>query len=141
MTSPVLLASSALKKASELLAALTVEQLVDLVEGRGRLVFQSGDKVVASGRTRQTGARSKPTPELDLPVELAAIEALDTADQVYDHLVGRKFTVPVLRRIATAIGPRVSSSGRTKEQILRNIAEGTAGHRHRVAAMAGDSWA
>lgn len=137
MTSSALLASSALQKAAELLAALTDDQLVDLVDGGGRLVYQSGETVVAAGRR----PAARPRPELDLKAEVAAIEALGTADEVRAHLVRRKFTVPVLKQIAVAVGPRVSTSGRTKNDLLRNIAEGTVGHRSRAEALAGDAWA
>ncbi len=137
MTSPASLASAALRKASDLLAALTEEQLLDLVDGEGRLVFQSGETVIAAGR--RPVARSKPA--LDIPAEVATIEAMESAEAVHQHLVRRKFTIAVLKQIAVAVGPRVSTSGRTKADLLRNIAEGTVGHRRRAEALAGDAWA
>jgi hypothetical protein len=46
----------------------------------------------------------------------------------------------VLKQIARGLGPTVSTTGRTKAQLRRDIVEGTAGFRERSAAMSGGAW-
>jgi hypothetical protein len=70
------------------------------------------------------------------------INACTTSVEVATYLAGldARFTVPVLREIARAIGPTVNATGRTKGQLQRDIVEGTAGFRERTAAMSGGAW-
>ena len=71
---------------------------------------------------------------------MAEINRLTSPAAVADYLARERFTVPVLREIARALGPTVSSAGRSKDELSRNIVEGTAGFRIRSAAMSGGAW-
>ena len=116
------------------LDGLTGEQLADLAAGRGRLVFRQE----AGGRPRRPDApRSAAT---DVSSAVAEINQLTSPAEVAGFLARQRFTVPVLREIARALGPTVSSAGRSKDDLVRDIAEGTAGFRVRSAAMSGGAW-
>lgn len=113
---------------------LTAAQLADLASGRGRLVFQPE----LGGRQRRVEP-ARPA-GFDAADAVAAINRLDRPSAVADYLRRHRFTVPMLREIARALGPTVPATGRSKEEVIRNIAEGTAGFRIRSAAMSGGAW-
>lgn len=114
------------------LGELSPEQLRALEEGRGRLVFAP---YAAPGRTRRPAA-----PAVDVSDDVAAIRAMTTRTDVSDHLAGRRFTVPVLRELARALGPTVSTAGRNRAELVHGIVEGTVGFRARSAALSGGAW-
>jgi hypothetical protein len=74
------------------------------------------------------------------PAPVAEINRLISPAAVADYLERERFTVPVLRQIARALGPTVSGVGRNRDDLSRNIVEGTAGFRIRSAAMSGGAW-
>jgi hypothetical protein len=79
---------------------------------------------------------------IDITSVVERINACTASVEVTAYLDGldARFTVPVLREIARAIGPTVNATGRTKGQLQRDIVEGTAGFRERTAAMSGGAW-
>ena len=79
---------------------------------------------------------------IDIASVAERINACTSSVEVAAYLDGldARFTVPVLREIARAIGPTVNATGRTKGQLQRDIVEGTAGFRERTAAMSGGAW-
>ncbi len=79
---------------------------------------------------------------IDITSVVERINACTSSVEVAAYLDGldTRFTVPVLREIARAIGPTVNATGRTKGQLQRDIVEGTAGFRERTAAMSGGAW-
>jgi hypothetical protein len=79
---------------------------------------------------------------IDIAAVVERINACTSSVEVGAYLDGldARFTVPVLREIARAIGPTVNATGRTKGQLQRDIVEGTAGFRERTAAMSGGAW-
>ncbi|MDN5858168.1 MAG: hypothetical protein L0H84_06045 [Pseudonocardia sp.] len=130
-------------RAIALIESLGPQEIEDLAAGRAQLVYRSGD-----GRT---GPRAHHTTRREpdraaLGIDIAGvvnqISACTTAAEVAEYLAGldARFTVPVLREIARAIGPTVAATGRTKAQLRRDIVEGTAGFRERTAAMSGGAW-
>ena len=114
--------SAALQQATEMVRTLTPQQLDDLAAGRGELVFR---RAPHAANTRSNTPTRRPRPEVD--------------DYLHQH--DARFTVPVLRQIARALGPTVLTTGRTKAEIRRDIVAGTAGFRTRSAAMSGGAWA
>ncbi|WP_300013632.1 hypothetical protein [Pseudonocardia sp.] len=110
---------------------LTPGQLRDLAEGRGRLVFAP----CAAPRRRAATA-----PGADLSADVIAIGAMTTPAEVAGHLSDRRFTVPVLRALARALGPTVPTSGRNRAELVHGIVEGTVGFRARSAALSGGAW-
>jgi hypothetical protein len=110
---------------------LTPTQLRDLAEGRGRLVFAP----CATPRRRPATA-----PGSDLSADVAAIGAMTTPAEVHGHLDDRRFTVPMLRALARALGPTVPGSGRNRAELVHGIVEGTVGFRARSAALSGGAW-
>lgn len=148
------------------LNTLSTDQLRALAEGRGRLVFSSGvtgadvpgPDVARSGTVRpdvtSTGAmraiahrpaarpasRPQPVPVPGLEEDVAAIRALTTPDDVRGYLASRRFTVPVLRQLARALGPTVPASGRNRAELVHGIVEGTVGFRARSRALSGGAW-
>lgn len=116
------------------LEELTAQQLEDLAAGRGRLVFHA--------ETGPRGRRAEPARPagFDADAAVAEINMLDRPGAVADYLRRRRFTVPMLREIARALGPTVPTTGRSKEEVIRDIVEGTAGFRIRSAAMSGGAW-
>jgi hypothetical protein len=127
--------TAALQQATEMVRTLTPQQLDDLAAGRGELVFRRAPHA-ASAPTR------RPRPEVDVSADVAEINRLGTPGEVDDYLHQHdaRFTVPVLRQIARALGPTVLTTGRTKAEIRRDIVAGTAGFRTRSAAMSGGAW-
>lgn len=89
---------------------------------------------------RDTGRRA--VLGIDITGVVERINGCGTSAEVASYLNGldARFTVPVLREIARALGPTVNATGRTKGQLQRDIVEGTAGFRERTAAMSGGAW-
>ncbi|MDN5931567.1 MAG: hypothetical protein L0I24_10975 [Pseudonocardia sp.] len=125
-------ASLAAEAVERALGELSPEQLRALAEGRGRLVFAPHP---APGRTRRPSA-----PAVDVSDDVAAIRAMTTRTAVSEHLADRRFTVPVLRELARALGPTVSTAGRNRAELVHGIVEGTVGFRARSAALSGGAW-
>lgn len=115
------------------LGELSATQLDDLVNGRGRLVFQPRGPRGRRGDTT-------PSPGFDASTAVSEIRRLDRPGLVAGYLREQGFTVPMLREIARALGPTVPSTARSKDELVHNIAEGTAGYRIRSAAMSGGAW-
>lgn len=139
MTQPAELAVLALKQVSTLLGKLTAEQLAQLADGSGQLVFRAGDTVVGAGRAARPRAAAAGVDVVAQTVE--AIKGCASSDEVEDYLRthDRKLTVAVLREVAQRLGPTVAA-GKAKADIKRNIVAGTAGFRERSAAMSGGAW-
>jgi hypothetical protein len=127
----------ALQKAAALLESLTKEQLQDIASGNGTLVYRPGP-----ARSIRRDAGHRPS-GVDVAAAAAEINRLTTPTEVAAYLQEHdaRFTVPVLKEIARALGPTVNSTGRTKAQLRRDIVEGTAGFWVRSAAMSGGAWA
>jgi hypothetical protein len=125
-------ASFAAEAVERVLGELSPEQLRALAEGRGRLVFAPH---AAPGRTRRPAP-----PAVDVSDDVAAIRAMTTRTEVSDHLADRRFTVPVLRELARALGPTVPATGRNRAELVHGIVEGTVGFRARSAALSGGAW-
>ncbi len=131
---PAINRDAVLAHVTAVLDELTSTQLEDLAAGRGRLVFRSE----ATARSRRPDApRSAAT---EVAVAVSDINGLTCPAEVAAYLDGQRFTVPVLREIARGLGPTVSAAGRSKDDLVRNIVEGTAGYRIRSAAMSGGAW-
>jgi hypothetical protein len=133
--------TAALQQATEMVRTLTPQQLDDLAAGRGELVFRRAPHAAS---TRSSAPTRRPRPEVvDVSADVAEINRLGTPGEVDDYLHQHdaRFTVPVLRQIARALGPTVLTTGRTKAEIRRDIVAGTAGFRTRSAAMSGGAWA
>lgn len=132
--------TAALQQATEMVRTLTPQQLDDLAAGRGELVFRRAPHAAS---TRSSVPTRRPRPEVDVSADVAEINRLGTPGEVDDYLHQHdaRFTVPVLRQIARALGPTVLTTGRTKAEIRRDIVAGTAGFRTRSAAMSGGAWA
>jgi hypothetical protein len=132
--------TAALQQATEMVRTLTPQQLDDLAAGRGELVFRRAPHAAS---TRSGAPTRRPRPEVDVSADVAEINRLGTPGEVDDYLHQHdaRFTVPVLRQIARALGPTVLTTGRTKAEIRRDIVAGTAGFRTRSAAMSGGAWA
>jgi hypothetical protein len=132
--------TAALQQATEMVRTLTPQQLDDLAAGRGELVFRRAPHATS---TRSSAPTRRSRPEVDVTADVAEINRLGTPGEVDDYLHQHdaRFTVPVLRQIARALGPTVLTTGRTKAEIRRDIVAGTAGFRTRSAAMSGGAWA
>lgn len=115
---------------------LSAAQLEDLATGRGRLVFRS--EAGAGARSSRPDAPRRSDTDVSAAVE--TINQLTGPAEVAGYLHRQRFTVPVLREIARALGPTVSAAGRSKDELIRDIVEGTAGFRIRSAAMSGGAW-
>jgi hypothetical protein len=140
MTEPAALAALALQEVAKVVAKLTPEQLADLAEGRAHVEYRSGDTVVTSGRARSAGGPAKAS-SVDIPQVVKLIGSMTSRDEVLAYLQSRtEFKVADLREIARALGPTVSATGRKRDDLIRNIAEGTAGFRQGSAAVLGGSW-
>ncbi|MCY7343713.1 MAG: hypothetical protein LH603_18260 [Pseudonocardia sp.] len=161
MTAPAALVAAALTKVAEVVGALSCAQLEDLAAGRVQFVLQSGD-AERDGFWISDSRREKgpcPAPPVVMPmsgvpaagVPASAVEVTDAVGEIsrlgtsaevadYLRLHDRRFTTPVLKEIARALGPTVSAAGRSKSDLRRNIVEGTAGFRERTAAMSGGAW-
>jgi hypothetical protein len=126
--------AAVLAHVTAVLDELSSAQLEDLAAGRGRLVFRPD---VGTRTRRPEPARSTAA---DVSAAVAEINRLTRPAEVARYLAEQRFTVPALREIARALGPTVSSAGRSKDDLIRDIAEGTAGYRIRSAAMSGGAW-
>jgi hypothetical protein len=126
--------AAVLAHVTAVLDELSSAQLEDLAAGRGRLVFRAE----SGARSRRPGVESTAATEVSAAV--AEINRLTSPAAVADYLERERFTVPVLRQIARALGPTVSGVGRNRDDLSRNIVEGTAGFLIRSAAMSGGAW-
>jgi len=116
------------------LRELSPEQLRALAEGRGRLVF--APCAAPTRRRPASGASSA----VDIAADVKAIRAMHTRSDVAEHLAQRRFTLPVLRELARALGPTVPTTGRNRSELVHDIVEGTVGFRARSAALSGGAW-
>lgn len=119
-------------------------QLVEHLERR-EPVAEPGPAEPRTDLRAHRAARREParrTLGIDIASVVERINACTSSVEVAAYLDGldTRFTVPVLREIARAIGPTVNATGRTKGQLQRDIVEGTAGFRERTAAMSGGAW-
>ena len=126
--------AAVLAHVTAVLDELSTAQLEDLAAGRGRLVFRPESGPRSRRADAELSGRHRG------PLAVAEINRLTSPAAVADYLERERFTVPVLREIARALGPTVSSAGRSKDDLSRNIVEGTAGFRIRSAAMSGGAW-
>ena len=126
--------AAALAQLTALLDELTPAQLNDLVAGRGRLVFRP------AGGARPRRPEPEPVAGTDVSSAVVEINRLTSPGEVAGYLERQRFTVSMLREIARALGPTVSTAGRSKGELTRNIVEGTAGFRVRSTAMSGGAW-
>jgi len=129
---------AALVHAADVLGALSAQQLADLVEGRGRLVFRAEP---VDRRTRRP-ASPEPAGSSDVAGAVETINQLADPAEVEAYLRRHDavFTVPLLKAIARSLGPTVRTTGRNKTELRRDIVAGTAGYRTRSAAMSGGAW-
>jgi hypothetical protein len=144
------LQQSLLVHLSAALDTLTVDELRDLAEGRGRLVFSPETPAAppaVPGQQRAVPHRpsSRPTARptavvVDVTADVAAIHGCATPEEVRVYLAERRFTVPVLRQLARALGPTVPASGRSRAELVHAIVEGTVGFRARSHALSGGAW-
>lgn len=116
------------------LCGLTEQQLNDVAEGRGRLVF------TPCARPRRAAMPAPADVADGLADEVATIGAMTSTAEVAAHLADRRFTVPVLRALARALGPTVPTSGRNRAELVHGIVEGTVGFRARSTALSGGAW-
>lgn len=132
------------------LNTLSHDELRAVAEGRGRLVFAAD--VTSTGSMRaiphrpaaRPASRPRPIPQAPQPGladDVAAIRAMTAPDEVRALLSARRFTVPVLRQLARALGPTVPATGRNRGELVHAIVEGTLGFRARSAALSGGAWA
>ncbi|HEY0813457.1 MAG TPA: hypothetical protein VGE11_09245 [Pseudonocardia sp.] len=150
-TAPDALADAALRR---VLAALSTDDLVAVATGRARLelcpvapVQPDPAQLRLDGETTPARARRGPaTPVparahgVDVDAVVARINELPTPAAVEEYLQEPRFTAPMLKQIARALGPTVPATGRTKAEIRRDIVAGTVGFRSRSAAMSGGAW-
>jgi hypothetical protein len=147
VTDPGRLAVEALKQVTAVLGKLTVEELQDLVAGRGQLVYQSAEALVpAKGSRRRSPTAPKarvvvnPRAVFDAVAAAVEIRQMATAQEVVAHLENGGFTISKLKDLALAIGPTVVLTGRKKDEIIRDIADGVAGYRQRSSAISEGAW-
>lgn len=133
-----MLATATLQQVSKLLAKLTDEQLTELAEGRAVIEFRSKDEFVTSVPVRATRPRAAAVAKPSIDAMVVAIKEFTRTDEVLAYLesFGTNLKVADLKAIAVALGPTVSPRG-TKDELKRNIAEGTTGFRERAAVMGG----
>jgi len=127
------LAALALNEIGRLLGTLTGEQLEALAEGRAHVEFRDS--------TAAKPARAKPAADLDTII--ADIRALTEEDAVERYLLARDkdLSLPLMRELADRIGPPVTSKGaKSKAQLRKNIAAGTAGLLNRPASVFSAGW-
>jgi len=153
MTAPPGAVAACMQHAITTLQELTSAQLEDLAQGRGRLEYRAyadapplpTRHVHAPERPRRPrpAADRSAEPSTEVLMAVEAIRALGTPAEVAAYLDAndRAFSAPVLKQIARALGPTVSTAARTKTDLKRNIVEGTAGFRARSASMSGGAWA
>ncbi|WP_426505289.1 hypothetical protein ACPPVO_46785 [Dactylosporangium sp. McL0621] len=137
------LAALALNEIGRLLGTLTEEQLEALADGRAHVEFRDTGGTTAAP-TSPAPARGKPAkPAADLDAIIADIKALTEEDAVERYLIGRDkdLSLPLMRELADRIGPPVTSKGaKSKAQLRKNIAAGTAGLLNRPASVFSGSW-
>src|SRR2546429_2811879 len=127
MTGSPQLAVQALNEIAKLLGKLTEEQLAALTEGRAVVEFRMAETTITS-RPVKKAAVPKPVKQVpDLDEVIREIKAITEEDAVERYLLDRDkvISLPMMRELATRIGPPVSAKG-TKGQIRKNIAAGTA---------------
>ncbi|MFI5910836.1 hypothetical protein [Dactylosporangium sp. NPDC051541] len=138
MTPSPKLAALALNEIGRLLGTLSEEQLTALAEGRAQVEFR------AAGSTPATAPSAKPAKAgVDLDAVVADIRAMTEEDDVERYLIARDKDLPLpkLRELADRIGPPVTSKGaKSKAQLRKNIAAGTAGLLNRPASVFASSW-
>jgi hypothetical protein len=136
------LAALALNEIGRLLGALTEEQLEALADGRARVEFRDADgPVPAAPPPPARGTSAKPA--VDLDAIIADIKGLTEEDAVERYLTARDrdLSLPLMRELADRIGPPVTSKGaKSKAQLRKNIAAGTAGLLNRPASVFAGSW-
>jgi hypothetical protein len=138
---------------SAALDTLSVDELRALAEGRGRLVFSPETPAAEAPSGPVTGPQravphrpsrrptARPTAVVvDVTADVAAIHGCATPEEVRAYLAERRFTVPVLRQLARALGPTVPASGRSRSELVHAIVEGTVGFRARSHALSGGAW-
>lgn len=138
MTDSPKLAVLALNEIAKLLAKLSEQQLLDLVEGRALVEFRTPEVTVTSRPVKKATAARKP---LDLHEALAAIKGMTEEDEVERYLIehDKELSLPAMRKLAEMIGPPVSSKG-AKPVLRKNIAAGTAGLINRPASAFNTGW-
>jgi hypothetical protein len=133
------------------LETLSAADLAEVAAGRARLDVQSVPRpdpaqlgLYGDPPPRPRRQPAAPVPARDHGVDIAAavmrVNELATPQAVEEYLRDPRFTVPVLRQLARALGPTVLATGRTKSDVRRDIVAGTAGFRTRSAAMSGGAW-
>jgi hypothetical protein len=135
------LAALALNEIGRLLGALTEDQLTALAEGRAHVEFRDTD---GTATALSPAPRPKsPKQKLDLDEIIAEIKALTEEDAVDRYLQSRDkdLSLPQMRELADRIGPPVTSKGaKSKAQLRKNIAAGTAGLLNRPASVFSGTW-
>ncbi|WP_432991207.1 hypothetical protein [Dactylosporangium sp. CA-233914] len=135
MTQSPQLAALALKEIGRLLGTLTEEQLTALAEGRAQVEFRTGEKAERPAKPAKAA--------IDLDAIVAEIRAMTEEDAVERYLIARdkELSLPLMRDLADRIGPPVTSKGaKSKAQLRKNIAAGTAGLLNRPASVFSTSW-
>jgi hypothetical protein len=137
------------------LATLSADDLVAVATGRARLELRHVGpgqpdpaqlrlyaEPTATARPRRSPATPVPARAhgADVPTAVARINELPTPSAVEEYLQDPRFTAPLLKQIARALGPTVLATGRTKAEVRRDIVAGTVGFRSRSAAMSGGAW-
>lgn len=133
------LAALALNEIGKLLGKLTEEQLTELADGKAYVEFRSAATTVDS----RAAARKPAKRPVDLDGIIVAIKAFTEEDAVERYLIDRDkdLSLPLMRELADRIGPPVTSKGaKSKAQLRKNIAAGTAGLLNRPASVFGTSW-
>lgn len=137
MTQSPRLAALALNEIGKLLGKLTEDQLTDLAEGRAHVEFRADSGAATPARARPAKAT------VDLDAIIADIKALTEEDAVERYLLDRDrdLPLPLMRELADRIGPPVTSRGaKSKAQLRKNIAAGTAGLLNRPASVFSGGW-
>jgi hypothetical protein len=133
------LAALALTEIGKLLGKLTEDQLTDLAEGRAHVEFRPADGGAAVAARPAKAAKAP----VDLDAIIADIKALTEEDAVERYLIDRDRDLPLqtMRELADRIGPPVTSKGaKSKAQLRKNIAAGTAGLINRPASVFSGGW-